>query len=224
MDAATDSFAIVALEPIAEGSVLFFSDRRLDGPLFATGPNDGVLQWRVSSAISAGEIVQFRTLDRPVVVDRPADSLLQFGGSRLDLSLVADTLVAYEGADMNSPDVFVAALSTAGADALQPAYTSLWPGAYAVVLPKGTVHSQYVGPRGELANFVEYRAAVCDAAEWSDDFDSFSGPLVTSSAPFVTEQHQRKRLPGASGASGAVGRKREEQLMQEENEMWFDWN
>ena len=98
-----DGFAIVALNAIPAGSVIYFSDNNWNGTAFAT--TEGVLAWTVGAAIPAGNVVVFNnTFPGPPVVNFGSAAV----AGNFDLAGGGESLYCYLNA---VPTVFLSAIS-----------------------------------------------------------------------------------------------------------------
>jgi hypothetical protein len=167
-----DGWSLVALIDLAPGTELFFSDNAWNGTGFASG--EGFLRWTSGSArIAAGTWLRFSAIDSASRLAASAGTLerLSVPGSTLpNLSQSAETLYAYQGADVLTPQRFVAAVSTGGfaAEVGGLAGTGLQAGRTATLLPTGTDWAEYRGPRsGQVSGGEAQARLAATATTWA---------------------------------------------------------
>ena len=122
----TQRFAILAVDPLPAGTVIYFTDRRWLGSSFeangpgSSAPQEGTLTWTVpSGGISYGTLVSFDNVSSgslTVSAERngatvPAGSATRTGS--FDLEQAKEVIYAYTGA-INAPTTFVAAVANEG--------------------------------------------------------------------------------------------------------------
>jgi hypothetical protein len=122
----TQRFAILAVDPLPAGTVIYFTDRRWLGSSFeangpgSSAPQEGTLTWTVpSGGISCGTLVSFDNVSSgslTVSAERngatvPAGSASRTGS--FDLEQANEVIYAYTGA-INAPTTFVAAVANDG--------------------------------------------------------------------------------------------------------------
>lgn len=131
-----DAIAFVALDPIAAGQVIYFSDNETNAA--ATGfvdNNEGSLVWIAASAIAVGTIVEILGAN---AAGPTASTGTVTRNNNFDLAAGGDTLYAFTGTAAAAPTAFLAAVTNFGAFTAANgglANTGLAAGSTALALP-----------------------------------------------------------------------------------------
>src|SRR5262249_55216973 len=152
----TDSFEFVALQAIATGTQIFFTDMTWNGTAFVAGANDSTVTFTASSNIAAGTGISHLNA--------------QFSGT-LNLDSARETIYAHQGT-LNSPTTFPYALDTSDNNTTfngSLSNTGLVVGTDAVAVPFD--NAMYAGPTGtaETFQFAPHTGLLADIsnnAEW----------------------------------------------------------
>ncbi len=169
---ATDNLAFVALEHIAAGTVIWFTDNEWDGNAFNTG--EATWSWTATGDVGAGAIVTLDGLGAGNTASSNLGTIAFTSPSTRDLSAAAESVYAYVG-DANAPSAFLTALTTAAIGFTNAAIigvltnTGLTVGATALHL--GLIGGNldigaYNGPRSGLPSLADYAAALNTATNW----------------------------------------------------------
>ena len=160
-------FNFVALEEIAAGDTITFTDNNWNGSTLTT--NESTWTWTATSDIAAGTVI---TIDQPVpATGAPAVPRSNFGA--VVYSGVArpqiggDTIYAYVGPA--SAPTFVSALVMRALGSVL-SNTGLQAGVTAVVPPNDgsfvSTLAAYTGPTSGLSTFADFRAVLNDPGNW----------------------------------------------------------
>jgi hypothetical protein len=163
--ATTDGLRFVALDAIAAGTVIYFTDRTWNGTAFVAGGSDGVATYTVGGGgLAAGQTV----------------SLTGAALGTLNPEEAADTIYAYQGTSADAPVQFLFAIEIGDGNTSfggSLANTGLVNGVTAVAV--GLDSASYQGPTTEafahLYNGESLLENIADFANWEGDNRSGGG-------------------------------------------------
>ena len=180
-----DGWSVVALTDLQPGLSVYFSERTWDAAAGAFVGSEASYQWQLDAgAVEAGSVVRFASVNN-AARSASVGSLTASGVA--NLSATGETLFAYLGAAPDSPDSFIAALSTEDFAGDQLDGTGLGLGVSALSLASGADYAEYVGPRSGLTAFADYVGLINDAANWTvETSGDMSGRLPSLAAFDVT--------------------------------------
>jgi len=154
-----DDFAVVALEEIAEDTIVFFTDRNWTGSTF--DGFEGTLEWKATGGpVAAGTVLQFS--DVAGTESASAGTILAVSGT-FNLSGSGDAIYAF----LNSPSspTFLAAIAN-DTGAVDLTGTGLSDGTTAQVISGDEDVMAYSGPRSGQTSFAGYLSLIGDDANW----------------------------------------------------------
>lgn len=176
-----DALAFVALEDIAAGTVISFTDNNWNGTAFAT--NEGTITFTAASGIAAGTVVEMEAL-QSTTPTTSLGSVTRSGAFNIGNS--TDAVYAFTGTA--AAPTFLAAINEQAFGTTNVlSGTGLTEGVNALAL--GSVHiGGYVGARSGLASFSAYAGAINTASNWATQVGAGSqaGDGVTPDVPFPT--------------------------------------
>jgi len=168
-----DGWAMVALDNIAAGTTVFFTDNEWNGSAFNTG--ESFHRWTIgASQIDAGTVIRFSKTDSATLLAASSGTLARevvAGSSNFGLSQTEDSIYAYLGA-ATAPTTFLAAITSTAFGTASAGFltnTGLSVGAGAIELGGGADYDEYIGPRSGLVSFADYKPLVSDIANWTDN-------------------------------------------------------
>ena len=185
-----DQFAFVALNTIAMGETITFRDAELNPATleFANNAGDEIV-WTATEEVSAGTVVSFTTNTNLAV---NVGEVMLVDGPAFGISSAGDNIWAILGEDSNSPDVFLAAISTTNFGGLGQDEDGNIPGtglalgsAFAILLDPFSDEAQYTGLRtgeGAIPDYADFIADV--ASNWTESL-VVGNNLIANTTPFV---------------------------------------
>ena len=183
-----DGFSIVALQPIAPFSAVYFSDNEWNGGAPGVGSfntGESTFAWvSGSTTLAAGTVVRFSAIDKAT----RSSSVGGFGlvGTGLSgFAATGDTLFAYMADAGGAPTGFIAAISSDNFTGSDLAATGLGIGANAVAILSGADYGEYIGARNGLGSFPAYASLVNDAANWNAIASGEFATTAPNLAPFA---------------------------------------
>jgi hypothetical protein len=213
-----DGWSIVALASIDANTTLYFTDNEWNGSAIGSGgafnTGESYHQWvSGGAAIEAGTVIRFSHIDNATTLAASIGTLTRgsvSGSSNFGMSQDGDTIYAYRGSSIASPDAFLAAVSSAGSfnatDGLLT-NTGLVEGTTALTLSTDSDFGQYTGSRSNQSTFAGYRSLVNNVANWNDGGDGSYASVVPNTTAFTVAPVP---LPAAawlmlSGIGGLLG-------------------
>ena len=224
-----DNIAFVALEAIASGTVIYFSDNEWNAA--GTGWvdfNENTLSLTLTSAVAAGAIVTIDNLQTGTLTSNMGTvAMVAGGGSNRGFAAAGDSYYAYvaNAATPLAPTTFLTAMTTQTGGFTTAANgfltnTNLTVGTNALDLSTvdaGADIGAYSGLRNNQTSFANYLTVVNDAANWTTDDDAeddsidlaapdlpFDPTAFTLAAGTPTITIQAAPISHAEGDSGAT--------------------
>ena len=118
----TQRFAIVAVDELPAGTVIYFTDRAWNGTSFAQTNSEGTLTWTVpAGGIASGTVLSFDTvgsnsltLSAEKAGVSVAGGTVSRSGNGFDTETSNEVLYAYLGTNANTPTTFLGAVANDG--------------------------------------------------------------------------------------------------------------
>ena len=159
-----DGFAIVALQDIAAGETVLFTDNEWDGQDFNSG--EGLLSWTTTEAVAAGTVVTFEAVNGA----NPVASIGTVSGTAMELDGQSEMVWAFTGT-IAAPVEFLGVIAnTYGSNyrhSPELANTGLTDEAGAIIINGNDDVLEYSGPTAGSA--AALLAAISDEANWLTD-------------------------------------------------------
>lgn len=172
-----DWFAFAALNNIAEGEVIYFTDNELAASgdaSFNGSPTGGesYIKWVApAGGVAAGSVIQVQVVgsqaSAPVASAGVASWVASAGSTGAGLSASNESIYAFTAASdasVNTPTVFLGQIFTGTAADPSPASLSA---SYVVSFTDGSDNAYYSGFHSGLPNITDYAALIADTANWT---------------------------------------------------------
>lgn len=212
INADEDGFALVSFVDLAADTELFMTDQSWNGLASGSGGafegGGGVLTWTVGSALAAGSVVRFSSVQSAALIGASHGSVLRSSGS-MSLALTDESLYVYAMA--GSTVVPLAAIGNGSDFATELAGSGL--DAASLALSGRVDFAEYQGPRSGETALADYRSKVFDPGQWlvrkSTD-ESLTAPDMTafSVAAAVPEADTYAMMLAGLGVMSIVARRR----------------
>ncbi len=161
-----DNLAFVALETIAAGTTIYFTDRTWNGTAFTSA--ESVWSWTAGADVAAGTVVTLDNVGFGSMTTNVGTATFLDTTNR-GLSATAETVYAYLGTDGNTPTTFLTAIASRNfTDNGVLTGTGLTEGTNALNLNDngGIDVGAFDGARNDQTSYADYRARINDAANW----------------------------------------------------------
>ncbi|MBL8415642.1 MAG: PEP-CTERM sorting domain-containing protein [Propionivibrio sp.] len=215
-----DGLSFVALTNIAANTNIYFSDNEFVSGAFNTG--ESFNQWNSgSSAIAAGSVVRFSAYDKTTLSSSVGtlSRVTVSGSSNWGIANSNETIYAYLGTAATTPTTFLSAITNGSFTSNGPLDgTGLTEGDNAIRLNTYATsatpdYAEYNGSRNGETSFVNYRALVNNAANWTvDTTDGSYATSVPNTTAFtitaVPEPESYALFLAGLGLIGAIARRR----------------
>jgi predicted extracellular nuclease/methionine-rich copper-binding protein CopC len=186
-----DWIAFVALDPIAAGTTIYFTDNELNGgsstaTTFNTG--ESYTKWVApAGGVAAGTVVKLTTFDTtPVASVGTASALMFSGSSNRGLSTTADSVYAYlaaSDATADTPLTHLAYINMGNAvDGVAPASLAA---ADIVSFTSGADSAIYSGAHSGQTAFSDYLALISNTANWTPTQSGATASSALNAAAFT---------------------------------------
>ncbi|MDX2017802.1 MAG: PEP-CTERM sorting domain-containing protein [Planctomycetota bacterium] len=205
-----DNLAFVALEGLAAGTEIFFTDNEWNGSALNTG--EAVWKWTASGAIAAGTIITIDRVNGPALTDTVSNlgAVTWIDSTNRGVANSNETVYAFTGS-VASP-TFLAAIANSGFSAANGLLTGsgLVAGSTALDLTGGKDVGRYAGARSGQLAFSGYLPLINNLANWitADGTGDQSGAFL----PFDPTSFTIIPTPGTLVLAGAgmliAGRRR----------------
>lgn len=205
-----DNLAFVALDGIAAGTEIFFTDNEWDGSAINSG--EATWKWTASGNIAAGTIVTIDRVNGPALTDTVSNlgSITWISSTNRGVANSNETVYAFTGS-VASP-TFLAAIANSGFSAANGLLTGtgLTAGLTALDLTGGKDVGRYTGARAGQLAFSDYLPLINNLANWitADGSGDQSGAFV----PFDSTAFSIIPTPGTLVLAGVgalvAGRRR----------------
>ncbi|WP_199328239.1 choice-of-anchor I family protein [Cylindrospermum sp. FACHB-282] len=174
-----DGWSIVTFVDIDPNTIIYFSDNEATS-LTSFNTGESYLQWNSgANTIAAGTVIRFSAIDSSTNLAASIGTLSRVtvsGSSNYGLSASNETVYAYLGTNATSPTVFLAGVSSEGADNLTSA--GLTDGDNAIVLNNSADYGEYNDTRSGETSFANYKTLVNNASNWTvDTTNDYSGTV-----------------------------------------------
>jgi hypothetical protein len=183
----TDDLAFAALEAIAAGTVINFTDNAWTGSGFGTG--ESVWTWTASGEVAAGSIVTINDLASGAATSN-LGTVAFTDATAPGLDDADEIVYAYTG-DPAAPSAFLSAIAndTFTVNGATLSGTGLTAGIDAIALSAKDADAdiaQYDTQRSGLGGLVDYRALISSASNWrtQDAFGDQSNDTSSPNLPF----------------------------------------
>ncbi|GMV55673.1 MAG: hypothetical protein AMXMBFR6_14780 [Betaproteobacteria bacterium] len=174
-----DGFSIVALADIAPDTTIYFQDNEWNGSAIGAGgafnTGEGKQTWQSGAAtVLAGTVIRFNNVDSASLHGVSVGTHTLSGDTGINAT--NETLYAYLGSAIDTPTVFLAAISNGnfGSNGKLD-NTGLSVGTNAIALPASSDWHQYNGLRSGKASFAQYLPLVTDLSQWTGHDGAVNG-------------------------------------------------
>lgn len=212
INAAEDGFALASFVDLAAGTQLFVTDNEWNGLAVGSGgaftSGEGVLTWTLDSALSAGSVVRFSSVDSAAGV-AVSHGTVSRGGS-FSLSQTNESIYLYRDGGLGGV-VPLAALGYGSTFSAELENSGL--GVAAVALEGTVKFAEYTGDRASAGAFAGYQETVIDPSQWTKQSAGDVSLLVPDMTAFtvaapVPEPETSAMLLAGLGVVSAVARRR----------------
>lgn len=179
-----EDLAFVALAPIAQGTVIHFTDKAWNGLQIGAGgafnSGDGIITWTApAGGVAQGTVV---TLNNLTSAGRAASVGNAVETGAFELTGTDETVYAFQGSTAVATN-FLAVVATHADDSVENTGLGM---AHIIHLPADEDIAAYTGPRSGQASYAAYLSLIDDPANWvsQDGSDDQSNDTIAPDLPF----------------------------------------
>lgn len=179
-----DDLAFVALAPIAQGTVIHFTDKAWNGSAIGAGgafdSGEGIITWTApAGGVAQGTVV---TLNNLSSAGRTASVGAIAASGSFDLGVDNETVYAFQGSATAATN-FLAVVATHAGDSIAGTGLGM---AHIVYLPADEDIAAYTGPRSGQASYAAYLSLIGNVANWisQDANGDQSNDTIAPDLPF----------------------------------------